>query len=621
MKRAVLIGKINMMRRLSLIIAAFGLAGCAATPPNKPNATYDRINAEMAQAAKSPSKAAQPDAVSAALLPPLKIEMPRNTVKPLEPKFDLVVNNAPARQVFMGIVSGTRYSMLVHPDVNGSISVNLKDVTVFEALNALRELYGYEYKVDGPRIFIQPLSMQTRLFHINYPTATRVGTSELRVISGSVADSSRGRSSGNSNNNSGNSGNSGGGSGGGRSNNSAVDSSHITTSTTTDFWADLASNVATMVGCKVETQPATDAQRARVTIACEAGRTVVVSPHAGMIAVRAMPLELRDVSNFLKAAQITVERQVMLEAKILEVQLNDGFQSGINWAAFKTGGNSRLSAGQLVPGTLLGNTGALIGGTRINPDGNLTGTPIASNPGSDIVSAANAAGTLFGLAFQTSNFAALLSFLETQGDVLVLSSPRIATLNNQKAVLKVGTDEFFVTEVSTNTTSTGTTTTTTPSVTVQPFFSGIALDVTPQIDEHENIILHIHPSVSQVSTVNKQIQLGTSVGTFNLPLASSSVSETDSVVRARDGEIVAIGGLMRQSSRDAQSQVPVLGDVPVVGNLFRQTVRTGQKSELVILLKPTLIRSSNNWTQDIQESQRRIQGMDRAGSGVNSEQQ
>ena len=617
MKRAVLTGKINMMRRLSLIIAAFGLAGCAATSPNKPNATYDRINAEMAQAAKAPSKAAQPDAVSAALLPPLKIEMPKNIAKPLEPKFDLVVNNAPARQVFMGIVSGTRYSMLVHPDVNGSISVNLKDVTVFEALNALRELYGYEYKVDGPRIFIQPLSMQTRLFQINYPTATRVGTSELRVISGSVSDSGRGGKSGNSNNNNGNSGNSSGNRG---SSNSAVDSSHITTSTTTDFWADLASNVATMVGCKVETQPAADQQRARVTIACEAGRTVVVSPHAGMIAVRAMPLELRDVRDFLKAAQITVERQVMLEAKILEVQLNDGFQSGINWAAFRNGGNSRLSAGQLVPGTLLNNAGPLIGGTRINPDGSLTGTPIASNPGSDIVSAVNAAGTLFGLAFQTSNFAALLSFLETQGDVLVLSSPRIATLNNQKAVLKVGTDEFFVTEVSTNTTSTGTTTTTTPSVTVQPFFSGIALDVTPQIDEHENIILHIHPSVSQVSTVNKQIQLGTSVGTFNLPLASSSVSETDSVVRARDGEIVAIGGLMRQSSRDAHSQVPVLGDVPVVGNLFRQTVRTGQKSELVILLKPTLIRSSNNWTQDIQESQRRIQGMDRAGSGVNSEQ-
>ena len=619
MKRAVMTGKINMMRRLFLIIAAFGLAGCAATQP-KHNTTYDRINAEMAQAAKSPSKAAQPDAVSAALLPPLKIEMPRNTAKPLEPKFDLVVNNAPARQVFMGIVSGTRYSMLVHPDVNGSISVNLKDVTVFEALNALRELYGYEYKVDGPRIFIQPLSMQTRLFQINYPTATRVGTSELRVISGSVSDSGRGGKSGNSNNNSGNSGNSGG-NGNGGSNNSAVDSSHITTSTTTDFWADLASNVATMVGCKVETQPATDAQRARVTIACEAGRTVVVSPHAGMIAVRAMPLELRDVSDFLKAAQITVERQVMLEAKILEVQLNDGFQSGINWAAFRNGGNSRLSAGQLVPGTLLANTGPLIGGKRINPDGSLTGTPIASNPGSDLMSAANAAGTLFGLAFQTSNFAALLSFLETQGDVLVLSSPRIATLNNQKAVLKVGTDEFFVTEVSTNTTSTGTTTTTTPSVTVQPFFSGIALDVTPQIDEHENIILHIHPSVSQVSTVNKQIQLGTSVGTFNLPLASSSVSETDSVVRARDGEIVAIGGLMRQSSNDAHSQVPVLGDVPVVGNLFRQTVRTGQKSELVILLKPTLIRSSNNWAQDIQDSQRRIQGMDRSGSGANSEQQ
>ncbi len=225
---------------------------------------------------------------------------------------------------------------------------------------------------------------------------------------------------------------------------------------------------------------------------------------------------------------------MILEAKILEVQLSDGYQTGINWAAFHTGGNSRLSAGFLSPGTVLQPNGPLgTGSASINPiartftDPRLTGTP-----GQDLVTgAATGMGGLFGLAFQTSNFAALLSFLETQGNVHVLSSPRIATLNNQKAVLKVGTDEFFVTNVST-TTTTGTSTTTTPSVTLQPFFSGIALDVTPQIDDDGNIILHIHPSVSAVSTVEKTINLGTG-GSLNLPLASSAVSETDSVVRGQ----------------------------------------------------------------------------------------
>ena len=226
--------------------------------------------------------------------------------------------------------------------------------------------------------------------------------------------------------------------------------------------------------------------------------------------------------------------------------------------------------------------------------------------GGGLATAAGATtGGLFGLAFRTSSFAALLEFLETQGTVSVLSSPRIATLNNQKAVLKVGTDEFFVTNVSTSTT-TGTTTTSSPSVTLQPFFSGIALDVTPQIDENNNITLHIHPSVSDVTSKSKDINLGTS-GTLSLPLASSSVSETDSIVRAQDGQVVAIGGLMRSSSTSDNSQIPGVGEVPVVGNLFRHTNRSISKRELIILLKPTVVKGNEAWSQNILESQRHIQ--------------
>jgi MSHA biogenesis protein MshL len=210
---------------------------------------------------------------------------------------------------------------------------------------------------------------------------------------------------------------------------------------------------------------------------------------------------------------------------------------------------------------------------------------------------------LFGLAFQTSNFAALLSFLESQGDVHVLSSPRIATLNNQKAVLKVGTDEFFVTNVST-TTTTGTATTTTPSVTLQPFFSGIALDVTPRIDENNDIILHIHPSVSQVSTVNKTVDVGGVGGVLNLPLASSSISETDSIVRARDGQIVALGGLMRQATFDDRSGLPGLPK-----SIFGQTSQRSEKRELVILLKPTVVDGDKDWSDDIARSRDRFNGM------------
>jgi MSHA biogenesis protein MshL len=209
----------------------------------------------------------------------------------------------------------------------------------------------------------------------------------------------------------------------------------------------------------------------------------------------------------------------------------------------------------------------------------------------------------------TSDFAALLTFLETQGTVNVLSSPRVATINNQKAVLKVGQDDFFVTNVSTTSTTSGTSSTISPTITVQPFFSGIALDVTPQIDENNNIILHIHPQVSNVVERRKVVDLG-ALGTFTLPLASSTVNETDTIVRVQDGNIVAIGGLMRESSTTDRSQIPGVGDNPTLGALFGQRARTSGKSELVILLKPTIVMSDRTWQDDLSETRDRIRGLD-----------
>ncbi|MEB0165081.1 general secretion pathway protein GspD, partial [Glaciimonas sp. CA11.2] len=256
------------------------------------------------------------------------------------------------------------------------------------------------------------------------------------------------------------------------------------------------------------------------------------------------------------------------------------------------------------PGTTLSS----VAGTTLTNGGTNAINAVA---GSTLGAVNTAAGSLFGLAFQNSNFAALISFLDSQGTVHVLSSPRIATMNNQKAVLKVGTDEFFVTKLTTSQGVSSGNTTTLPitTVDVQPFFSGVSLDVTPQIDAIGNITLHIHPSVSQVTTVDKVINLGASGGTLSLPLASSAISETDSVVRGQDGRIIAIGGLMRQSSSSDRAQVPGAADVPVLGNLFRNNSRVSQKSELVILLKPTIVQGEDSWDQDMLDSQRRLQGL------------
>jgi MSHA biogenesis protein MshL len=230
--------------------------------------------------------------------------------------------------------------------------------------------------------------------------------------------------------------------------------------------------------------------------------------------------------------------------------------------------------------------------------------PAAGTLASAATLAGNSGGAVFGLAFQTSNFAALLQFLDSQGTTQVLSSPRIATLNNQKAVLKVGTDEFFVTNVATVTTTTGTTTQQTPTVTVAPFFSGIMLDVTPQIDQFNNITLHIHPSISEVTESRRVVDLGGTIPSITLPLAKAAVNESDTVVRVTDGNIVAIGGLMSVDVRDGRTGIPGVADSNV---LLRNSDRQARKREIVILLKPTVIRNDASWGQDLRETRERLE--------------
>ena len=553
------------------------LTSCASNDV-RPSALNARIQEELKQAGQTKPANTIPAAVSEALLPPMKIAMPKVNAKKLEPRFDLVINNAPAAQVLMGIVSGTRYSMLLHPDIAGNISVNLMDVTVLEALDALRDLYGYEYKLDGSRIMIQSQSMQTRVFQVNYIVGQRRGTSDTQITSGSIG------SANNSSNSQGSGGsvvgNTASSTSSGTGSSSTLISSSISTNTNNDFWGDLQSSLNGIVGS-------------------ENGRKVVVNTQSGVIVVRAMPTEIRNVESFLRLMQVNIERQVILEAKILSVQLNDNSQSGVNWAAFGQNASNKGIIGSLNPGYADSATNGTTSGsasTDLLDKVLSTGTTSLGGP-------------LFAMAFKGRNFASLVSFLQTQGDVEVLSSPRIATINNQKAVLKVGTDEFFVTGVSQNTTASVGATTTMPQVTLQPFFSGIALDVTPQIDKDDNIILHMHPSISQVTTVNKQLSLGGTNNQVNLPLASSNISETDSIVRTRDGSMIAIGGLMTESSNRTHSRVPGLGAIKGLGKAFQQNGIKGSKSELVILLKATVVQGSESWSDDILAAQRRIQEM------------
>ncbi|MDH3407458.1 MAG: pilus (MSHA type) biogenesis protein MshL, partial [Gammaproteobacteria bacterium] len=327
----------------------------------------------------------------------------------------------------------------------------------------------------------------------------------------------------------------------------------------------------------------------------EGGRKLIVNPQAGVVLVRAMPDELRLVEDYLGITQTNMNRQVILEAKIVEVQLKDGFQSGINWAGIANKNGKTYTLGQVGGGSSLGSTGlsSIAGNTgNLNPTTGIF-TPISGTNSS-------AFGGVFSLAVQANNFAAFFELLKTQGDLNVLSSPRVSTMNNQKAVIKVGTDSYFVTKQDTTATTVAGGSPTI-STELSPFFSGIALDVTPQIDEAGNINLHIHPSVSEVSE-----KLITVASNQTISTALSSVQESDNIVRASSGQIIVIGGLMKEASTDDNASVPVLGDIPLVGNLFKHKRVTRIKRELVILLKPTVINVGQDWSDAAGESQERI---------------
>lgn len=548
---------------VSSILVSMSLAGCKSVPDSP---TFVKNALDEAIANSSTSKKAtkpkplvnMPSAVQNEIMQHSMQQAKQSLLA--EKRLQIAASEVDAKSFFAAIVDESAYSVAIHPDVSGNITLNLKDVTLDEVITVVEDLYGYEIQRKGKIIQVYPAGMRTETIPLNYLYITRNGSSSTSVNSGGLSSNdsrNRGSSSssrGNSNNsnlsNNGSDGQSGANQNGSSQNSSGI---NIYTNSQSDYWVELQANLLSLLGV---------AQGRN-----DEARTVIVSPQAGLVTVRAMPNEIKVVKKFIRDSEENLRRQVIIEAKIMEVTLNDDYQQGINWDEV-LGHVGSTDIAFSTAGGLAGNTiSTLIGGTT-------------------------------SIGFKNKDFAGVINLLSTQGNVQVLSSPRITVTNNQKAVIKVGNDEYFVTDVS-STTTTGTSTTVTPEVDLTPFFSGIALDVTPQISESGEVILHVHPAVTITEEQVKLIQLGGDE--IVLPMARSSVRESDTIIRAKSGEIVIIGGLIETRKVDSESKTPLLGDIPWVGELFKSKRQKTEKKELVILLKPIVI-GQDTWKNQLKDA-------------------
>ncbi len=547
----------SWVKSVALTLVASVLLSCASHQDSEISTAEEVMKNVLASQKTQPLNV--PEDVSDALL---SAPHASPIVTTTQKRFDISVNRIPARTFFLSLVSDAGVNVVAHPEVSGTISLELKNVTIEEVLAVTREVFGYEYKFSNNIYTIYARKLRTEIFPINYLDVQRVGVTDTSVQVGKITSSD------------------GGGQGGGGGSSSGGDDSANLLSFLSESDGAGGSGQEITPGARVQTLSKTNfwhglGEAIHAIVGDDEGRMVMTNPQAGLVVVKALPNELQSVRKFLEKSELNVKRQVILETKILEVQLNEGFEAGINWGSI----SGEVSAQQNNSST--------------------------SNSLTDVVfDNAGAVESLVSTVLNVTDITKLLGLLDKQGNVQVLSSPRISTVNNQKAVIRVGSDEFFVTGLSNSTTSSAASIVSTPEVELDSFFSGIALDVTPQISDDGDVILHVHPIVTNVIDQIKEIDIAGEV--FSLPLALRDVRESDSIVRAQSGQVVVLGGLMQEQSSDVDTKRAFLGDVPVVNLLFKHKKKTKVKTELVILMQPIVVED-NTWDSQLNEQTLRIQ--------------
>jgi MSHA type pilus biogenesis protein MshL len=512
---------------LSLIVVAI-LAGCQYGPERS-----ERM--DVSGHINDPAPAASEDILN---IPPVVEQLPIVVApEPVEKlqTFTVVVADIPANELLFALARDARLNLDIDPSITGRVSINAIDQTLPQILRRISRQVSLRYYMDGPNLVVEQDQPFTRLYRIDYLNMSRTTSSTTGIQSSLVTGSdSEGGSSGDS-------------------------TATVTNSATNEFWKSLEENIKLLASLDGVTNE------------------VVSNRESGTISVLTSSVAHENIQHFLDNVMGSARRQVLIEATIVEVTLNDDFQAGVDWSKVAGGNGWDLTQSVLSEASLLPDqTGFISAIFNQNP-----------NSSGDITSVT-------------------IEALDAFGDVSVMSSPKIMALNNQTSILKVATNVvYFEVDVTSNTLG-GTTATVTQTFNTTPKTVpvGFVMNVTPFITSDNEVILNIRPTISRVLTFvidPNPLLLGADPPIENrIPIIQ--VREMESVLRVGSGDTAVIGGLMEDTAERNSSGIPGLHDVEGLGFLFGSRKQQLNKTELVIFLRPRIIdiASIDNSLKDFQ---------------------
>ena len=509
------------------------VAACGATNPPTPSEGHIKADS-VAATSDIPKPVTQVPA------------LPRPGKREKLETYTVVVNQVPIRELLFSMARDADLNLDIDDDISGKITMNAIDQTLPKILDRLENQANITYRLQDGTLQVRADKPYLHVYEVDYLNISRASGGNVSVSTQIGGTSSgvqvEGSGSGNS--------------GGSDSNNKA--SSEIENESINTFWASITQNIS---GILEESGAKTDSASA-------SSNNIIVNKESGVIAVRATSKQQKLVSKFINQVVGSAQRQVLIEVTIAEVRLNNDYQAGVDWSV--------VSETAVVDG----NTVLTKGGIQDVIGGSLGSTPFFQLATS---------GTINGNPLNIT-----LKALETFGDVKVLSSPKVMTLNNQTAILKVVDNEvYFTTDVNVVPGSVTANALTTVDTTVYTVPVGIVMSVTPYIDGGDTVSLNIRPSISRiVSFVDDPNPLLADAGVVSqIPVIQ--VREIETMLKVSNSETAVIGGLMQDQVNKENQGVPILSSIPLIGALFSYTAERYVKTELVIFIRPVVVENAS----------------------------